>query len=124
GDKVLICVHSHADAALPQALAQALREKGATVDVLTIDAGPDRAVEEVDEVRAMIRRAPWTGNPQYTPRRYNDVPWVTELVERLGYDLLIQGKAYPNEAPFRWEGHPWDQVEQFLSRANDFPPDL
>src|SRR5881396_2652632 len=33
GDKVLICVHSHADAALPQSLAQALREKGATVDV-------------------------------------------------------------------------------------------
>lgn len=124
GDRVLIVTTSHDDAAVTEALAIALRERGASVDIMSFDAGPDREIEEDDEIGAMIRREPWTGNPRYVPRRYNDVPWVTEILDEHGYDLPIQGRAYPNPIPCRWEGCPWTQAEQFLSEANVFPRDL
>lgn len=124
GDRVLIAMDSHHDIAITQSLAIALRERGASVDIITLDAGPDRPVEEDDEIQAMIARGAWTDNLEYVPRRYNDVPWITDLFQRHGYDLYIQGRAYPNNIPCRWEGHPWSQKEQFLSEANIFPRDL
>lgn len=123
-DRVLVATDSHHDIAITQAIAIALREVGASVDVITLDAGPDRKTEEDDEIKAMIRRGVWHHNLDYVPRRYNDVPWITELLQRHGYDLYIQGRAYPNSIPCRWEGHPWTQKEQFLSEANIFPRDL
>jgi hypothetical protein len=123
GNRILIATDSLQDPAIAQALAYALRERGATVDLICVDAGPDRDIEEVDEIRAMIRRTDWEGNLDYTPRRYNDIPWVTELMVKHGYDMIIQGRAYAS-LPCRWEGHPWNQKEQFLSEEMVFPRDL
>lgn len=123
GTRILIATSSLEDPAITQAIAIALREKGATVDQVIVDGGPDRDIEEIDEVRAMIRRNTWEDNISYVPRRYNDIPWVTDLMVRHGYDLFVQGRAYAS-IPCRWEGHPWSQQEQFLSEANIFPRDL
>lgn len=125
GDRVLINTDSLTDRRVTEAIAQALREVGAYVDIVVTDWTEDREIEEIDEVRASIRREPWVGNEaRYVPRRYNDVPWITKVVRDGAYNLLVQGKAYPNDEPFRWEGIPWPQAEQFLSQANTFPREL
>lgn len=124
GEKVLLATSSLEDPAVTHALADALREKDAIVDLVVVDAGPDRVIEETDEIDAMIRREDWTDNLVYVPRRYNDVPWVTDLMIRNQYDLYVQGRAYPSFTSCRWEGYPWSQAEQFLSDANVFPREL
>src|SRR5918994_4478972 len=51
GNKVLIAVDREYDLAVPNAVAEALREKGAHVDVLVADMGKaDRAFDYLDEV--------------------------------------------------------------------------
>ena len=126
GDKVMICVDSNVDLTIPTAITSVLREKGATVDLVVVDGGPDRPIDETDEMRALIRRSPWIGFEETFPiRRFSEVPWVTKLVKSGDYDLLIQGRAYPSEFDaFRWEGHPWNQVEQFVAEANNFPREV
>lgn len=125
GDRVLISVDSNVDLTISLAIARALREKGASVDLIVTDGGPDREIDEADEIRANIRREPWRGSEDnYPERRYLEVPWVTKIVKSRGYDLHIQGRAYPDFVDFRWEGHPWQQAEHFLSEANNFPREL
>jgi hypothetical protein len=41
GDKVLIAVDSHYDPRIAETIAAALREKGAKVDIVVVDVGPD-----------------------------------------------------------------------------------
>ncbi len=125
GDKVLIAVDSLMDLTITKAIATALRAKGAIVDMIVVDGGPDRRIEEDDEIGANIRREAWVGRElEYPYRRYLEIPWVTKLVEDAGYDLHIQGRAYPSFTDFRWEGHPWQQMDHFLSAANNFPREL
>jgi hypothetical protein len=125
GDKVLIAVDSNVDQTISQSIATVLRARGATVDVLVVDGGPDRRIEEIDEIHANIRRQAWVGvEESYPARRYLEIPWVTKLVTSREYDLHIQGRAYPSFTDFRWEGHPWQQLEHFLSDANNFPREL
>src|SRR5260370_23063140 len=59
GDRVLLAADTHFDTRVIDATAAALREKGARVDVIVVDAGPDRDFDDVDELRAAIRRRPW-----------------------------------------------------------------
>src|SRR5665213_1538214 len=62
GERVLISVDSNVDLTISLAIATALRDKGAIVDLIVTDAGPDREIEELDEIRANIRREPWIGS--------------------------------------------------------------
>jgi hypothetical protein len=63
GNKVLIAVDREYDPIVPEAIAQALKEKGAHVDLLFIDMGePDREFDFLDEVRVIMRREPWEKN--------------------------------------------------------------
>ena len=121
GDRVLIAVDTEHHPLIVEAVARALREKGARVDVITVDAGPDREFDELDEVRVIMRREPWARNP----RRWEGIPWVEELALKNGYDLLVHGKGggIP-DVPHRYEAIPWLQPEQFLSPATTFPRDL
>ena len=65
GNKVLIAVDREYDPSVPQAIAQALRERGAHVDILNIDLGePEREFDYLDEVRVIMRREPWDNNPR------------------------------------------------------------
>src|SRR5207245_5419348 len=69
--------------------AAARREKGARFDTIVVDAGPDREFDDLDELRAAIRRRPHRDEP----RRWEGVPWVQELAARERYDLLVHGKG-------------------------------
>lgn len=121
GDRVLLAVDSHYDPKIPDVLARVLRGRGAHVDVLVLDAGPDRDADELDEVRVLIRDEPWEDNP----RRWEGVPWVERLALERGYDLLVHGKGGGIPAtPHRYEACPWLTTEQFASLATTFPRDL
>ncbi len=121
GNRVLIAVDREYDARVPETVARALRQKGAHVDIISVDTGPDRPFDELDEIRVIIRREPWARNP----RRWEGMPWIEEMALRNGYDLLIHGKGGGIPAtPHRYEAIPWLQVEQFVSSATTFPRDV
>jgi len=122
GNKVLIAVDREYDPAVPQAVAQALREKGAHVDLLFIDMGePDREFDYLDEVRVIMRREPWENNP----RRWEGLPFIEDFAARRGYDLLIHGKGGPvPKTDYRYEQIPWLQSEHFLQRSTTYPLEL
>jgi hypothetical protein len=121
GDRVLLAVDSHYDPQVPEAIASVLRERGATVDILVADAGPDRQFDELDELRVIIRDEPWENNP----RRWEGLPWVEALAADQRYDLLIHGKGggIPKTS-HRYEACPWLKTEQFAHPATTFPRDL
>ncbi len=122
GNRVLIAVDREYDPAVPQAVAQALREKGAHVDILFIDMGePDREFDFLDEVRVIMRREPWEKNP----RRWEGLPFIEDFAARRGYDLLIHGKGGPvPKTEHRYEQIPWLRTEHFLQRSTTYPLDL
>ena len=121
GDRVLLAADTHFEREVIDATAAALRERGAHVDVIVTDAGPDREFDDLDELRAAIRRRPY----REEPRRWEGIPWVQDLAAREGYDLLIHGKGggIPKTA-YRYEAFPWLGREHFASRATVYPRDL
>ena len=121
GDRALVAVDTHYDARVVDAVARGLREKGAKVDVLWVQAEPDREFNDTDEIRVIMRRRPWIEEP----RRWEGLPWVEALALKEGYDLLVHGKGggIP-ETPHRYEAIPWLQLDQFASEATTFPRDL
>lgn len=122
GNKVLIAVDREYDPAVPNAVAAALREKGAHVDILIADMGePDREFDYLDEVHVIMRREPWENNP----RRWEGMPYIEDFALRRGYDLLIHGKGGPiPKTDFRYEQLPWLRVEHLLQRSTTYPLDL
>jgi hypothetical protein len=121
GDRVLLAVDTSYDPRVPDALAAALREKGASVDLVVLDAGPDQEADELQEIRTVIRREPW----EHNPRRWEGVPWIERLAAERGYDLLVHGKGGGIPATdHRYEAAPWLSVEQFAHPATTFPREL
>ncbi len=121
GDRVLIAIDSHYEPRVAEAIAEALRAKGAHVDVLRVDVGPDREFDELDEIAAAIRDVPFTR----APRRWEGLPWVEELAKKERYDLLIHGKGGPTpRTDHRYEQIPWLRVEHLEQGAAIFPTDL
>ena len=122
GNKVLIAVDREYDQAVPNAVAAALREKGAHVDILIADMGdPDREFDYLDEVEVIMRREPWDKNP----RRWEGMPYIEDFALKRGYDLLIHGKGGPiPKTDFRYEQIPWLRPEHFLQRSTTYPLDL
>ena len=121
GQRVLIGVDTQTDPAVTDAIAAALREMGASVDVVIAQTEPDREFDDLDEVRVAIRRQPWVENP----RRWEGTPWIEDLAKTNGYDLLIHGKggAIP-KVSHRYEGFPWVVTDHFDAPSNLFPRQL
>jgi len=121
GERVLIGVDSQTDPVIHESIATALREMGASVDVVIAQTEPDREFDDLDEVRVAIRRQPWTENP----RRWEGTPWIEDLARERGYDLLIHGKggAIP-KVSHRYEGFPWVIQDHFDGPSNLFPRPL
>jgi hypothetical protein len=121
GDRVLVGVDSQTDPRLTDAIAGALREMGASVDVVVAQVEADRAFTEVDEIEVAMRREPWVERP----RRWEGLPWVEELARSRGYDLLVHGKggAIP-KVDYRYEGFPWVVRDHFDREPNLFPRPL
>src|SRR5262252_1054523 len=122
GNKILIAVDREYDQTVPNAVAAALREKGAHVDILIADMGdPDREFDYLDEVEVIMRREPWDKNP----RRWEGMPYIEDFALKRGYDLLIHGKGGPiPKTDFRYEQIPWLRPEHFLQRSTTYPLDL
>lgn len=121
GQRVLIGVDSQTDPEITHAVATALRELGATVDIVIAETTPDREFTDLDEIGVAIRREPFTDNP----RRWEGTPWIEDLAKTRGYDLLVHGKggAIP-KVTHRYEGFPWVVKDHFDRKANLFPRDL
>lgn len=121
GDRVLIGVDTQTDPDITDAIAGALREMGASVDVVITQTEPDREFGDLDEMRVAMRREPWVNNP----RRWEGTPWIEDLAKTRGYDLLIHGKggAIP-KVSHRYEGFPWVVKDHFDRGANLFPRPL
>lgn len=118
-EKVLLAVDTYQDMAVVEAFLQAIREAGAEVDLFVADAGPDREMDEVDEIRAFFGNTPWGKEPE------EPWPWVVQI-EKLaaegGYDLLIRGIGGPTRnTSYRYEGFPWISRELLTSPATTFP---
>jgi len=122
GNKVLIAVDREYDPAVPHAISEALREKGAHVDIICMDMGdPTKEFDYLDEVRVTMRREPWENNP----RRWEGIPFIEDFAARRGYDLLIHGKGGPVPATdYRYEQIPWLQSEHLASPSTVYPLDL
>jgi hypothetical protein len=118
GQRVLIGVDTQTDPAITDAVAAALREMGASVDVVIAQAEADREFDDLDEIRVAIRRQPWVENP----RRWEGTPWIEHLARTGGYDLLVHGKggAIP-KVSHRYEGFPWVVTDHFDGPSNLFP---
>lgn len=121
GERVLIGVDSQTDPAITAAVAAALHEMGAIVDIVVAETEPDREFDDLDEIRVAMRRQPWVENP----RRWEGTPWIEELAASRGYDLLIHGKggAIPKVA-HRYEGFPWVVTDHFDRASNLYPRPL
>jgi hypothetical protein len=121
GDRVLLAVDNHYDTDVVSALTTALRERGARVDILTVDAGPDRPFDYLDEVRVTMRRRPWADEP----RRWEGLPWVEALAEREGYNLLIHGKGGPTPpTAHRYAQFPWMGRDHFTEGVVIYPQEV
>lgn len=121
GDRVLLAVTSFYEPSVYKAITQALRKRGARVDVIVIDVGPDRDITQRDELHNLLARGPWEKNPRLWDKR----AWVEGLALKNGYDLLIHGRGgnIP-KTPHRYESIPWIQEEAFRQRATVFPRDV
>lgn len=120
-DRVLVAVDTNYDPRVYDAIAAAIREKGAVVDVVVTDAGPDHVATEDEEVRTVIRREPWDHNP----RRWEGIPWIERLAVERRYDMLIHGKGGGIPATdHRYEALPWLSTEQLLSPATTYPREI
>lgn len=121
GDKVLIAVDRSYDPDIVAAVGLALRERGARVDVLWRDSGPDRRFREDDELAVAIRYRPWKEHP----RRWEGDPRIEDLAAREGYDLLVHGRGGPTaQTGFRYEQIPWMVRDHFTREIVMYPSEV
>ncbi len=121
GDRVLVAVDRAYDREIVDALVTALRDRGARVDIIWKDSGPDRRFAETDELEVAIRYEHWRNRP----RRWEGDPKIEELAEREGYDLLVHGRGGPTGAtPFRYEQFPWMSKDHFSPEIVTYPSEI
>jgi hypothetical protein len=121
GDRILIAVDRNYDRDIVAAIATALRERGASVDVHVYDAGGDRRFTETDELDVALRYEPWAQRP----RRWEGSPTIEALAEREGYDLLVHGRGGPTgQTPYRYEQVPWMVRDHFTPEVVGYPSEI
>lgn len=121
GDRVLIGIDNQYEYEAVTPIAEALRRRGASVDIVVVDIGPDREFNELDELGVLIRRE----DKRLNPRRWDSVPWVQELAAHGKYDLLVhkKGGGIP-KTPFRYEAIPWLSREHLVNKATTYPREV
>jgi hypothetical protein len=123
GERVLLAVNSFYDAALVNAVVKAIVKAGATVDVLCVDMGLERELEQIDELRGFIYNwkdiqadndiRNWSGRQS----------WAEKAAAEQKYDLLIHGVGQPPvETSYRSDTIPWTSAQVFRSAA--FPREV
>src|SRR3990172_4182264 len=120
GIRVLVAVDTFHDEVVVEAVVQAMREEGATVDVFWADMGPDRECDELDEIRTFMGNTVWGKDPIEPPAWRKEIETFTE---KMGYDLLVRGLGGPMpKTPYHYEGIPWVSREMLPTVL--FPNDL
>lgn len=118
GDRVLVAVDNQYEYEAVTCLVDALKRRGASVDVIVEDIGPDRPFTELDELAVLIRRE----SKELNPRRWDASPWIERLATDRKYDLLVHKKGGGIPAtPHRYEAIPWLSWEHLLSHATTYP---
>jgi hypothetical protein len=123
GERVLVAVDGFHDRLVVDTFVTAIREAGATCDLYVVDAGPDREMDELDEIRAFMGNTPWGKYPDEPPKW---VQGIEAFAESMGYDLLVRGLGggLPQKTSYRYEGIPWISREIVASAATTFPHEL
>jgi hypothetical protein len=122
GDKVLLAADNLYDSRIIDAITTALREKGASVDLLITDVGSDREVDQTDEISFFISM----GRAEGRERELRlEALWIWNLAQERGYDLLIQGAGGATcKSLKRHAGIPWSTAETFASETVTFPSEV
>jgi len=127
GDKVLFIVLSEYDSMAIEAVCRAMREKGARVDLLTLDSTPVAPPEELAAHEAIaIDKEEGDYSYYYTGicnlLRPNTGRAMVELEK---YNLVIGGLAGPKvDLPVPWFKFNYVSLEDFAGPLIDIPPDL
>ena len=125
GEKVLMVIPSNFPPLVRDALAIAIREAGARLDIALLDPGSG-ANSEADH-----HGLPQDGTVEASRMLEPPVPRggegrvkVLAIANSDQYDLVIEGTGGPQPVtPYRWERIPWDSIEKFVVSAG-FPADV
>lgn len=122
GERVLFVAKTTDDPEVTAALAAAMHEAGARIDILTLDI-PDRVLEPLDEFRALMKNVPDVENDPDLNVWLRGIRWVESVAEEEGYSLLVQGEAgaLPRLTGVRYEGAPWHHRDTFQAAAFPWP---
>ncbi len=123
GEKVLLVSKTTDDPAVTEALVTAMREIGATCDVIVLDV-PDRPMNALDEYRGMMYNIPGIEPDPNFDRWWHKLRWVEDVAVEQKYSLLIQGEggALPVLAGgVRYEGAPWYHRVTFPAAGFPWP---
>jgi hypothetical protein len=123
-ERVLMVVEDNYDHRVPEALADAMREKDAKVDIVSIE----KVSGEIDpwehELPGVHKGRKW-GHPLLNMK---GVRWWEDLAEEdEHYDLLVYGVGGPNrklETDTEYQRIPWRLEEDLVSPANTFPTEI
>ena len=126
GEKVLMVIPSNFNPLIRDALAMAIREAGARLDIVLLDPG-SREDAEADHhglpPDGTVEASRMLESPQ-SQRGGSRGQKVMALTQADHYDLVIEGGGGPQPVtPFRWERIPWDSIEKFVVSAG-FPGDV
>lgn len=122
GERVLLLSKTTDDPAVTEALVTAMREIGATCDIIVLDV-PDRPMNALDEYRGMTHNVPGIERDAAFDRWRTRLKWVEELAVAQGYSLLVQGEAgaLPVLDGVRYEGAPWYHRVTFPAAGFPWP---
>ena len=122
GEKILLVEKSTDDPVVTEALTQAMREAGATVDVFHVDI-KDRPMDHMDEFRGLFHHIPGIESDDAFTLWKAKFKWLEKVAEEQGYALLIQGEggALPKLNGPRYEGAPWFHRVTFPAAGFPWP---
>ncbi|MFC2003855.1 hypothetical protein ACFLV4_07965 [Chloroflexota bacterium] len=127
GDKVLFVALSEYDSIVIEAMCRGIREKGARVDLFTIDSTPLGSPEEI-AVHEAIALDKDEGAYNYYYTMVTDLigaDTARSLINLEKYDLIIAGMAGPPPTvPIPWRRFVFASLEDFASPLFDFPMEL
>jgi len=124
GEKVLMIVPSDFSPLVRDALAMAIREVGAQLDIAIIGRGPasnEQAREGLPPDGTVEASRMLNPTPRGGPGRYAK---INAMIKADRYDLVIEGGGGPQPVnAHRWERIPWNTVEKFVVSAG-FPSEI
>ncbi len=127
GDKVLFVALSEYDPMVIEAMCRAIRERGARVDLLTLDSTPVAPPEEVAVHEAIAMDKEEDDYSYYYTVICDLIATSTAkaLVEQENYSLVIAGSAGPLPGvSFPWKRFNFTSLEHFAGPAMDYPIEL